>query len=152
MTLGLKPRRWHHQVAPRNRSEEARGEARIQEFLQQRGGRRNKRLTESRFSGKTERSGSGLTRTAPSISFPEFPQGSLAHPWERLFSQMTVTSFVLPTNYNPGGSISDSPGILPQRGKVDYGDEVTKVCVWAGSLQPSTHLTQVCCWSREGYD
>ena len=29
--------------------------------------------------------------------FPEFPQGSLAQPWEWLFSQVTMTSFVLST-------------------------------------------------------
>ena len=46
--------------------------------------------------------------------FPEFPQGSLTHPWGWLFSQTAVTSFVVPTHYSPGGRISDSSF---QRGK-----------------------------------
>ena len=77
------------QVAPRNHSKEARGKARIYEFLQQREGSRNKRFTdnqiyrrftENSFYGKTERS--GLTGITPLIGFPEFPQGSVAHSWE----------------------------------------------------------------------
>ena len=37
-------------------------------------------LQKTSFYGKTERSGlSGIT---PLICFPEFPQGSLGHPWE----------------------------------------------------------------------
>ena len=69
---------------------------------------------------KAERS--GLIGITPLICFPEFPQGSLAHPWAWLFSQVTRTSFVLPTNYSPGDSISDSYEILSQRGKGVYQD------------------------------
>ena len=54
------------------------------------------------FYGKMQRS--GLTGITPLICtsavrasilhfLPEFPQGSLAHPWEWLHSQMTLTSF-----------------------------------------------------------
>ena len=59
---------------------------------------------------------SGLTEITPFIYFPEFPQGSLAQPWEWLFSQVTMTSFVLPTNYIPGDSISDS--LKEERGTI----------------------------------
>ena len=78
------------------------------------------RLTGDHFYGKTERS--GLTGITPLMCFPEFPQGSLAHPGEWLFSQVTLTSFVLPTNYSPGGIISDSSEIQPQRGEGNYQD------------------------------
>ena len=62
----------------------------------------------------------GLTGITPLLCFPE--QGSLVHPWEWLFSQATLISFVLPTNYSPGGIISDSSEVLPQRRKGDYQD------------------------------
>ena len=81
------------------------------EFFQHRAGRRNKRLPKTSylklrnfayFYGKMQRS--GLTGITPLICtsavrasilhfLPEFPQGSLAHPWEWLHSQMTLTSF-----------------------------------------------------------
>ena len=35
---------------------------------------------------------------------------------------MTLTSFVLPTNYSPGGNISESSEIQPQRRKREYQD------------------------------
>ena len=74
---------------------------------------------ENLFYGRTRRS--GLTRITL-MCFPEFPQGSLACPWEWLFSQRTRTSFALPTNHSPGGIISDSSEKPPQRGKGDYPD------------------------------
>ena len=60
---------------------------------------------------------SGRTEITPLICFPELPLVSLAQPCQGPFSQMIMTSVVLPTNYSPGGSISELSEGLPQRGK-----------------------------------
>ena len=58
---------------------------------------------------------SGIT---PLICFPESPQGSLAHHWEWLFSQVTMTSFVLPTNYKPKRKGGIARYVLKVKGEV----------------------------------
>ena len=80
--------------------------------------------------------------------FPEFPQGSPAHPWEWLHSQMTVTSFCFVDNCSWGSRISDISEILPQRGKGKYQDicdkgEVGDVCRHVHILQNAATLMKV---------
>lgn len=103
------------QGTPRNGSQEARGELGYRSFCNkgkvvgtkdlQVTGFRDKDFQKARFSGKRRRFGlPGLTplmrpRLGASCLcvFPEFPQGSLAPSWERLFSEVTMTPFVLST-------------------------------------------------------
>ena len=53
-------------------------------------------------------------------------------------SQVTMISFVLPTNYSPGGSVSELSEILPQRGKGEYQDSSHK----GGGTCSHAHILQ----------
>ena len=111
-----------------------------------------KGLQRTRFTENLQKTSSMRRLGLTLLRFPEFPQGSLAHPWEWLHSQVTLTSFVLPTNYSPGGSISDSSEILPQRGKGKYQAVSPKGGGGGGCSHAHVLQKEVCCWSHEAYD